>query len=182
MGMSILITGGARSGKSRIAEAMALGHSGSAVYIATCRAYDDEMAERIASHQARRGAEWQSVTEHIDLAQALDDSDGERPRLIDCLTLWLSNLMEDGRDWRAETDRLVAALARQSAPVYLVTNEVGLGIVPENALARAFRDAAGEVNQAIAEASDEVYLAVSGYPMKVKPNASFPADVARSSR
>ena len=158
---------------------MALQHTGRAVYIATCRAYDDEMAARIAQHQARRGPEWHSLTEHLNLARALEETDGDAPRLIDCLTLWLSNLMEDAGDWRAETDLLAKTLVHQSAPVYLVTNEVGLGIVPENTLARAFRDAAGEVNQTIAEAADEVYLAVSGYPLKVKPNASAQADISR---
>ena len=172
MGKSILITGGARSGKSRIAETMALSHGLPATYIATCRAQDDEMARRIAEHQARRGPEWQTVTEHLDIAARLRATDGQGPRLVDCLTLWLSNLMEDGLDWRNEANGLAATLATQSAPVYLVTNEVGLGIVPENALARAFRDAAGTLNQTIAEVADEVYLAVSGYPLKVKPNGT----------
>lgn len=92
------------------------------------------------------------------------------PRLVDCLTLWLTNLILEDSDWQAETDRLVETLASQAAPVVFVTNEVGQGIVPENKLARLFRDAAGYVNQSVAQACDEVWLTVAGYPMKVKPN------------
>lgn len=173
MGKSILITGGARSGKSRIAEDWVAGLGAAPVYIATAQAFDAEMTARIAAHQARRGAEWTTVQEPLDLVDALVQSDGAGPRLVDCLTLWLSNLMHAKRDWRAEADALVATIAKQSSPVIFVTNEVGGGIVPENALARAFRDAAGEVNQTIAAAVDEVYLAVSGYPLQVKPNAKI---------
>ena len=168
MGKSILVTGGARSGKSAIAEGLALKLPGRPVYVATAQARDGEMSERIARHRMRRGEDWRTVEEPLDLAGALEATDGVGARLVDCLTLWLSNLMEAGRDPVAEGDALVRSLAAQSAPVILVTNEVGSGIVPENALARAFRDAAGELNQAIARASDEVYLAVSGCPLKVK--------------
>lgn len=171
MAKSILITGGARSGKSRIAEAWAGALGPSPIYIATGQAFDDEMAARIAEHQARRGPEWTTVQEPLDLLDALQQSDGQGPRLVDCLTLWLSNLMHHARDWSEAADALARALPAQQSPVILVTNEVGLGIVPENALARAFRDAQGHLNQRVAAAADEVYLAVSGYPMKVKPNA-----------
>lgn len=170
MRKSILITGGARSGKSRIAEDRAKALGDAPIYIATGQPFDDEMAARIAAHQARRGAEWTTVQEPLDLLGALAETDGKGPRLIDCLTLWLSNLMHDHRDWAEATDALAHALPDQISPVILVTNEVGLGIVPENALARTFRDAQGAVNQRVAAAVDEVYLAVSGYPMKVKPN------------
>lgn len=172
MKKSILITGGARSGKSALAETRALRDSGRAIYIATARLYDgdSEMADRIAAHRARRGSAWQEIHAPNALVEALHDSDGGSPRLVDCLTLWLTNLMLDGADWRAETGALVQALGRQSAPVILVSNEVGLGIVPENALAREFRDAAGHVNQAVARACDEVWLAVAGLPMRVKPS------------
>ncbi|ETX28272.1 bifunctional adenosylcobinamide kinase/adenosylcobinamide-phosphate guanylyltransferase [Roseivivax isoporae] len=169
MQKSILITGGARSGKSALAEELTLGLGRPAVYIATAEARDDEMRARIARHRDRRGPDWRTVAAPIALAQALDDSDGEAPRLVDCLTLWLTNLMLDGRDWEAATEGLAACLARQRAPVLLVTNEVGAGIVPENALARAFRDAAGLVNQRIARVCDEVWLSVAGCPVKVKP-------------
>lgn len=165
--MIVLVTGGARSGKSAIAEGRALGFGPQAVYIATAQAFDAEMEARIATHQARRGAEWVTHPEPLDLCGALMATDGQ-PRLVDCLTLWLSNLMLAERDWRAEGERLLATLKRQAAPVVLVTNEVGLGIVPDNRLARDFRDAAGLLNQWVAAAADEVILAVAGLPMKVK--------------
>ncbi len=171
MGKSILITGGARSGKSRIAEDWTLKLGAAPIYIATAEAHDAEMARRIADHQARRGPEWQTVQEPLDLTGALVATDGSGPRLVDCLTLWLSNLMHAERDWHDEALGLAETIRSQTAPVILVTNEVGGGIVPENALARRFRDAAGAMNQVIAEAVDDVYLAVSGYPLQVKPNA-----------
>lgn len=129
------------------------------------------MTNRIAEHQVRRGPEWKTLEEPLDLAGALDRTDGQETRLVDCLTLWLANLMEDGHDWQRSVEDLVRTLPRQTSPVILVTGEVGSGIVPENPLARDYRDALGLVNQAIADASDEVYLAVAGYPLKVKPNA-----------
>lgn len=171
MGKSILITGGARSGKSRIAEGWVAAQGATPIYIATAQAFDAEMEARIAAHQTRRGAEWTTVQEPLDLLGALRQTDGKGPRLVDCLTLWLSNMMHSGRDWSADSEKLASVLASQISPVTFVTNEVGAGIVPENALARAYRDAAGEVNQTIAAAVDEVYLAVSGYPLQVKPNA-----------
>jgi adenosylcobinamide kinase/adenosylcobinamide-phosphate guanylyltransferase len=167
MSQTILITGGVRSGKSAIAEGRTLGFGTPAVYIATAQAFDGEMETRIATHQARRGAEWRTVQEPLDLVGALTATDGV-PRLVDCLTLWLTNQMLGGHDWQAAGRDLCAALARQSAPVVLVTNEVGLGIVPENRLAREFRDAAGLLNQWVAAVADEVIFAVAGLPMKVK--------------
>ena len=169
MGKTVLITGGVRSGKSTLAEEMAQALGRPAIYIATAQALDHEMADRIARHKARRGADWRTMAVPLDLAGALHDSDGDAPRLVDCLTLWLSNLMLGGHDWTAETDRLVGALAAQRAPVILVTNEVGAGIVPENRLARDFRDAAGLVNQRVATACDELWLCVAGQPLRVKP-------------
>ena len=169
MGKSILITGGARSGKSALAERLTLALGTPAVYIATAQPLDGEMAARIARHEARRGAEWRTVAEPLELCTALDESDGTGPRLVDCLTLWLSNLMQGGHDWERQTDALARTLAEQSSPVVFVTNEVGAGIVPENRLARTFRDAAGLVNQRIATACDEVWLCVAGHPLKVKP-------------
>ncbi len=164
-----LITGGARSGKSVLAEARALAAEGRPTYIATATAGDAEMAARIAQHRARRDERWRDVEAPLDLVAALDDSDGTGARLVDCLTLWLSNLMfTPGRDWRSEAEALAEALPRQQSPVILVTNEVGMGIVPDNALAREFRDAAGALNQRIAGIADEVILAVSGLPLKVK--------------
>lgn len=169
MQKTILITGGARSGKSKIAETRTLELGRPAIYIATAQAFDAEMEERIATHQARRGPEWvQTLSEPLDLAGALTESDGKGPRLVDCLTLWLSNLILNEADWRAEGLALVDNLAQQTSPVVLVTNEVGAGIVPDNKLARQFRDAAGQLNQWVAAGADEVYLAVSGLEMKVK--------------
>ncbi|GLS86540.1 adenosylcobinamide kinase/adenosylcobinamide phosphate guanyltransferase [Cypionkella aquatica] len=168
MHKTILITGGARSGKSRIAEGMTLQMGQPAHYIATAEAWDDEMRARIAEHQARRGPEWITHAAPLDVMGALAATDGKGPRLVDCLTLWLTNLMLGNHDWRAAGQELRAALPRQSSPVVFVSNEVGMGIVPENALARAFRDAAGTLNQWIAAEADEVIFAVSGLPMKVK--------------
>lgn len=166
--MIILVTGGARSGKSLIAETRTLSLAPKATYIATAQAFDAEMAARIAEHQSRRGPEWTTRAAPLDLIGALSASDGHGPRLVDCLTLWLTNMMLADHDWRAAGQALVAALPAMRDPVVFVTNEVGSGIVPENALARAFRDAAGTLNQWIAAASDEVILAVSGLPLKVK--------------
>lgn len=170
MGKSILVTGGARSGKSVLAERLTRAMGPEAVYIATAEALDGEMAARIAEHQARRGEGWTTHAEPLDLVGALAATDGGPPRLVDCLTVWLGNLMHHGRDWEAAVAALEAALPAQAAPVVLVTNEVGAGIVPENALARAFRDAAGRINQRVAEVSDEVWLSVAGQPLKVKPH------------
>jgi adenosylcobinamide kinase / adenosylcobinamide-phosphate guanylyltransferase len=164
----ILITGGARSGKSVRAEARVRAFVGQPIYLATAEALDAEMAERIAQHRARRGPEWIARDVPLDLAQALIETDGGGARLVDCLTLWLSNLMHEERDVATETSLLVETLARQQSPVVLVTNEVGLGIVPDNALARRFRDAAGVMNQMIAAVADEVEFVVAGLPMRVK--------------
>lgn len=169
---SILITGGARSGKSVLAERKALAPCGRAIYIATADPWDGdtEMARRIEQHRARRGECWGDIHAPRDLCGALRESDGNVPRLVDCLTLWLTNLMLAEDDWRGKTIALTQEIACQRAPVIFVTNEVGLGIVPDNALARRFRDAAGWMNQAVAEACQEVWLAVAGQPIRVKPN------------
>jgi adenosylcobinamide kinase/adenosylcobinamide-phosphate guanylyltransferase len=163
-----LVTGGARSGKSAEAERRVLALPGPPVYIATAEAGDGEMAERIARHRQRRGAEWRTVEAPLALAGALEASDGAGPRLVDCLTLWLSNVLLAGREGEAAAEALEAVLRAQVSPVVLVTNEVGAGIVPENALARAFRDAAGLLNQRIAAVADEVVLTVSGLPLVLK--------------
>lgn len=164
----ILVTGGARSGKSQIAEDLCLKFGRPATYIATAQAWDDEMRARIALHQSRRGPEWMTIAEPMALLAALQRSDGAGPRLVDCLTLWLTNLMLAEADWQQAARDLLAALPDQRSPIVFVTNEVGMGIVPDNALARAFRDAAGTLNQWVAAAADEVILAVSGLPLKVK--------------
>ena len=164
----ILITGGARSGKSKRAETRARTFPGQPVYIATAEALDAEMATRIARHRARRGTDWIEREVPLDLVSALVATDGGGARLVDCLTLWLSNLMHAEREWEREGADLAGALPRLNSPVILVTNEVGLGIVPDNALARSFRDAAGIMNQAIADVADEVEFIVTGLPIKLK--------------
>jgi adenosylcobinamide kinase / adenosylcobinamide-phosphate guanylyltransferase len=164
----ILITGGARSGKSARAEMRACQFAGKPVYIATAEALDEEMRRRIAAHRARRRQDWLERETPLELVAALTETDGSGARLVDCLTLWLSNLLHAQRDWATEAARLADALAGQKSPVVLVTNEVGAGIVPDNALAREFRDAAGQLNQIIARAADEVELTVAGLPMRLK--------------
>ncbi|MCK1739689.1 bifunctional adenosylcobinamide kinase/adenosylcobinamide-phosphate guanylyltransferase [Bradyrhizobium sp. 139] len=164
----ILITGGARSGKSKRAEKRARSFPDQPFYIATAEALDAEMQERIATHRARRGTDWIEREVPLDLVQALVATDGGGARLVDCLTLWLSNLMHAERDWEHEVTELAGALPRLRSPVVLVTNEVGLDIVPDNALARSFRDAAGIMNQIIADVADEVEFVVAGLPMKLK--------------
>lgn len=163
-----LVLGGARSGKSRYAEDLVATHGGG-LYLATAEARDGEMAARIRLHQDRRGDIWQTVEEPIDLVGALTRNGvGERPVLVECLTLWLSNLMEAGRDLGAETDTLIAALPSLAGPVIFVSNEVGLGIVPDNAPARTFMDAAGRLNQAVAAAADRVVQITAGLPLTLK--------------
>jgi adenosylcobinamide kinase / adenosylcobinamide-phosphate guanylyltransferase len=164
-----LVLGGARSGKSRYAERLISAMSPPWTYVATAEARDAEMAQRIAAHQARRGSEWRTVEAPIDLSGALASAQ-TGPILIDCLTFWLSNRMLAGADVDREVGQLQAALARCSGPVVIVTNEVGCGIVPDNALARRFRDLQGSLNQRIAAAADCVVLMVAGLPVPVKGN------------
>ena len=162
MEKSILVTGGARSGKSVFAERLIRDLGGPATYIATAQPGDAEMADRIARHKDRRGPNWTTVEEPLALTRALRDSDDGPPRLVDCLTLWLSNLMLAERDTEAEAAALVELLPTLAAPVVFVTNEVGLGIVPDTPLGRRFRDAAGALNHRVADACDSVYLVVAG--------------------
>lgn len=164
----ILIIGGARSGKSTRAEARTRAFAGKPVHIATAEALDEEMGERIARHRARRGDDWLARETPLELAAALAQTDGLGARLVDCLTLWLSNLMHAKRDWAHEAAGLADALRLQRSPVVIVSNEVGMGIVPDNALAREYRDAAGLVNQMIARVADEVELVVAGLPIRLK--------------
>jgi adenosylcobinamide kinase/adenosylcobinamide-phosphate guanylyltransferase len=163
-----LVLGGARSGKSRYAEALIEALPAPWTYIATAEAYDDEMRERIAEHRARRPAGWRTVDAPLDLPEAIAAQPEGRPILVDCLTLWLTNLILADRDKAAARDALVVACERVSAPLVLVGNEVGLGIVPENALARRFRDEAGRLHQALAARAASVVFMVAGLPMRVK--------------
>lgn len=165
--MKVLITGGVRSGKTRYALARAEAAGPARIYLATAQALDAEMAERIRRHQAERGPGWRTVEEPLDIARHLDGG----PVLVDCLTLWLSNLLHargEGASLEADFDALAEAVQRASGPLFLVTNEVGLGIVPENALARRFRDEAGRLAQRLALVCDEVVLCVAGLPLHVK--------------
>lgn len=163
-----LVLGGARSGKSRHAEALIEARPAPWTYIATAQAYDDEMRQRIAEHRARRPEGWQTVDAPLDLAEAIAAQPAGRPILVDCLTLWLTNLILAERDTVAAREALIAACERASAPLVLVGNEVGLGIVPENALARRFRDEAGRLHQALAGRAGRVVFMVAGLPMRVK--------------
>ena len=162
-----LVLGGARSGKSRRAEALLMALPPPWTYIATAEAFDAEMAQRIAEHRARRDGRWATLDAPRDLPAALDAApDG--PVLVDCLTLWLSNLLLAEADPAAATAALEAALLRRAAPTVLVSNEVGSGVVPATALGRRFRDAQGRLNQQVAAMAGRVELVVAGIPMRIK--------------
>ena len=168
-GKCILVLGGARSGKSSYAEAMVEASGLQPLYLATGRAFDTEMESRIASHRERRGPQWQTVEEPLRLAETLQlHALADRFVLVDCLTLWITNLMMAEQDIAAETAKLVATLPELSGRVVFVSNEVGLGIVPDNRMAREFRDHAGFLHQAVAAAVDEVYFMAAGLPLRMK--------------
>ncbi|CAA2102512.1 Bifunctional adenosylcobalamin biosynthesis protein CobP [Methylobacterium bullatum] len=162
-----LVLGGARSGKSLHAERLIEACPAPWLYLATAQAWDDEMRERVALHRSRRSADWITRDVPIDLAEAVAAATG--PVLVDCLTLWLTNLILSETDVEAATVALIEACDRAPGPVVLVGNEVGLGIVPDNALARRFRDAAGRLHQRLAARADHVVFMVAGLPMIVKP-------------
>lgn len=172
MGKMILVTGGARSGKSRFAERLAEACGAPLGYIATATAGDAEMAARISRHQERRGDGWQTIEEPFELARVLAEADGRYAALlVDCVTLWLSNLLlrvDDPALVLPHVKALAERLAGMESTVVLVTNEVGQGIVPENRLARTFRDLSGEANQLLAAVADEVYVSISGIPLRLK--------------
>ncbi|WP_117192672.1 bifunctional adenosylcobinamide kinase/adenosylcobinamide-phosphate guanylyltransferase [Rhizobium terrae] len=164
-----LVLGGARSGKSGFSERLAKESGLERHYVATGRAYDDEMRERIARHRADRGAGWTTYEVPVDLVSHLEDTDGRgRVVLVDCLTLWVTNLMMEERDVDAAGGALVRALGTLSCRIILVSNEVGLGIVPDNKMAREFRDHAGRLHQRIAAEADEVFFVAAGLPLKMK--------------
>ncbi|MCX7708633.1 MAG: bifunctional adenosylcobinamide kinase/adenosylcobinamide-phosphate guanylyltransferase [Clostridia bacterium] len=185
MGKLILVTGGARSGKSSFAEETAakLGHD--VLYIATAIAFDDEMKLRIKKHREQRPQHWETLEAYKDLdTQLMNRTAGKSAIMLDCITVMISNLMfEEEVNWenirredaafieekiRNQTEKLLSAIRNTNVPFILVTNEVGMGIVPENALSRLFRDIAGRCNQMLAKAADEVYFCVSGIPTKLK--------------
>ncbi len=164
-----LVLGGARSGKSRHAEAMVESQPGPCIYLASAQAGDCEMAARIAAHRARRGPRWSTVEEPLDLAAALGQACGpDRAVLVDCLTLWLSNLLGAARPVAGECEGLLAALPGLAGPVVFVSNEVGQGVVPDNALARAFADHAGRLHQDLAAVAQRVIFMTAGLPRELK--------------
>ncbi|MES0065792.1 bifunctional adenosylcobinamide kinase/adenosylcobinamide-phosphate guanylyltransferase [Mesorhizobium sp. M0074] len=167
-GALTLVIGGARAGKSAHAESLVTACPPPWSYIATAQAYDDEMRQRIALHRSRRGAGWTTIDAPLDLAGAIGALPDGQPVLIDCLTLWLTNHMLADHDVEAECRRLADVLSRPRGPWFVVSNEVGQGIVPDNALARRFRDAAGRLNQDVAAVAGTVLLMVAGLPLKVK--------------
>ncbi len=167
------VTGGTRSGKSDYAQRLAEGCPGALLYVATAGIHDTEMAERVRLHQEVRGERWETLEEPLDLAGRLAEAEsGHAAVMVDCVTLWLTNLFfhhdEDEAKVLAEVDRFIDALPRIEAPLFLVSNEIGFGIVPENRLARKFRDLAGKVNQRLAAEAAEAWLVVSGLPLRLK--------------
>ncbi len=171
----VFILGGARSGKSSFALKLAVSIKGKRLYIATAEALDEEMAERIRKHKKERGNNWTTIEEPIKIADIIKKNKKYDVILIDCLTLWISNLMHkenrskgQGASGRKNIETLIDTCANSKTNIIIVSNEVGLGIVPDNPLAREFRDIAGFANQKMAEAADEVYFTVSGIPMRMK--------------
>ena len=172
MAQMVFITGGARSGKSRLAEELACSYGEPLLYVATAQCGDSEMADRIERHQARRGPAWQTVEEPYELLSVLTGHDGWfKAVLVDCVTLWLTNLLLNPARSSSALDQvrqLTDAAKSLRSPLILVSNEVGMGIVPVNELARKFRDLAGEANEILATAADEAYVMFSGLPLKLK--------------
>ncbi len=173
MGHLVYISGGARSGKSAYAQQLAEICPGDLLYVATAGIHDAEMEARVQKHRADRGERWNALEEPLDLAGKLPPvAAGKGAILLDCVTLWLTNLLfqhgEQNEPVLAEVERFLAVLPQITAPLFVVSNEVGFGIVPENRLARQFRDLAGTVNQRLAGAADEAWLVVSGLPVRLK--------------
>jgi adenosylcobinamide kinase/adenosylcobinamide-phosphate guanylyltransferase len=166
---AVLVLGGARSGKSAFAEQLVAGTGRTRHYVATGRAWDEEMRERIARHRLDRGEGWETHEEPIELVRQLELlNDPANVILVDCLTLWVTNLMMEERVMAEEFARLAAYLPKMSAKLVIVSNEVGMGIVPENRMARDFRDHAGRLHQAVAASATEVYFVAAGLPLKMK--------------
>lgn len=171
----VLVLGGARSGKSRLAQSLAEEGSLERIYIATGQAFDDEMEDRIARHRAERDGSWHTQETPLDLAHAIETGTApDKVVLVDCLTLWLSNILMADREPAPEIARLAAAVERASGPLILVSNEVGQGIVPATPLGRIFRDEQGRLNQRMAEACDAVVFVAAGCPVLLKPAPPLP--------
>ena len=169
----VFVLGGARSGKSVFAEKLALGigeaNSSKCLYIATSQIWDEEMRARVDIHKERRSAEWETIEVPLELPDALiEHAEKECAILVDCLTLWVTNLMMEERDINAAGDELVNAISSINTPIIFVSNEVGQGIVPDNKMARDFRDHAGILHQKLAAVVDEVYFITAGLPTKLK--------------
>ena len=168
-GKITLVIGGARSGKSVFAEGLAEASGLGKVYVATGQAFDREMSERIDIHKQRRARGWENVEDPFDLSGVLEKVAGpDKTVLVDCLTLWITNLMLEEKDVMAESEAVLAILPSLEGQIIFVSSEVGLGIVPDNYLARAFRDHAGRLHQQIAAIADEVYFVAAGLPLKMK--------------
>jgi adenosylcobinamide kinase/adenosylcobinamide-phosphate guanylyltransferase len=166
---STFILGGARSGKSRRALQLAESLNTQRVFVATAEPLDDEMKARILRHKSERSLEWDTIEAPLELVEALSHNDlSDKVCVVDCLTLWLSNLMHHDRDVDLETERLCAHLNEHTGSIILVSNEVGLGLVPETLLGRAFRDAQGRLNQRVADVCDTVEFVAAGLPIKLK--------------
>jgi adenosylcobinamide kinase/adenosylcobinamide-phosphate guanylyltransferase len=170
---SALILGGARSGKSAFAQKLAEAHGAQRLYLATAAAGDEEMAARIARHRRDRGQGWTTLEEPLEIAAALvTHAEAGRAVVVDCLTLWLSNLMLAGRDPGPAVAALADAIQRLAGPAILVSNEVGMGLVPDHKLGREFRDWQGRANREIAAACDAVIFVAAGLPLQLKPAAT----------
>lgn len=165
-GRHAFVLGGARSGKSVFAEGLA-GRHARRTYLATAEPIDDEMRRRIEEHRERRGEGWRTFEAPLDLASPLREAEDDVV-LVDCLTVWLGNLLHHGRDVAGEMNRLLEALSETPAGVVLVSNEVGLGLVPETRLGRTFRDAQGRLNQRIAAVCGDVFFVAAGLPLVLK--------------
>lgn len=168
---SVFVMGGARSGKSAFALKLAESIGGKRIYVATAEALDGEMEERIGRHRKERGASWETVEEPLDIAGKLSGASTGSVVLIDCLTLWVNNLVSSGLDDGRvveEALRLSEAIKGARSSVIAVSNELGLGIVPENSLARRFRDLSGIVNREVAQACEEVYFVAAGISLRMK--------------
>lgn len=165
----VFVLGGARSGKSRFALETASTIPGKKAYIATAQALDDEMEQRIARHKAERHAEWKTFEEPVNLQDLITKIHATHDvLLIDCLTLWITNLMLGSHNIDGKVQPFIEALSVCQASVFMVSNEVGLGIVPDNRLSREFRDIAGTLNQRVAAIADEVYFIAAGLPLRIK--------------
>lgn len=162
------VLGGAASGKSVFAETLVIGTARPRVYLATAQAFDAEMTTKIAAHRAQRGSGWITAEEPLDIAPVLARQPADHIVLLDCVTLWLSNVMLAGRDLTAQSDALLAALAACKCPVVVVSNEVGMGVVPDNDMARQFRSAQGRINARLAAQADTAVVVMAGLPLVLK--------------